>query len=112
MTMQFQKTDTGMKGGITAIEDCESACKNIHSGVTSVRSDLRAGWQGAASQTFLNQLELWEQDYLQVQKMLTEIKNLVNDSNTTMNNNEEDVNLTAVTAFGGNEGNRIFDALA
>jgi WXG100 family type VII secretion target len=112
MNMQFQKTDTGMKGGITAIEDCESACKNVHSGVTSVRSDLRAGWQGAASQTFLNQLELWEQDYIQVQKMLTEIKNMVNESDKTMNTNEEDINLTAVTAFGGNEGNRIFDALA
>ncbi|MFC3452145.1 WXG100 family type VII secretion target [Amycolatopsis speibonae] len=112
MNMHFQKSDGGMKGGITAIEDCESSCKTIHSGVTSVRSDLRADWQGAASQTFLNQLELWEADYLQVLKMLTEIKDLVRDSDNTMNTTEDDINLTAVTAFGGNEGNRIFDALA
>ncbi|EME62747.1 WXG100 family type VII secretion target [Amycolatopsis decaplanina] len=111
MNMQFQKTDTGMKGGIAAIEECESACKNIHSGVTTVRSDLRADWQGAASQTFLNQLELWEQDYVQVLGMLTEIKNLVSESDRHMNTAEEDINLTALTAFGGNEGNRVFDAL-
>ncbi|WP_037310389.1 WXG100 family type VII secretion target [Amycolatopsis orientalis] len=112
MSTNFQKTDTGMKGGLAAIEECESACKTIHSGVTAVRSDLRADWQGAASQTFLNQLELWEADYLQVLKMLTEIKELVNESDKTMNVTEDDINLTAVTAFGGNEGNRIFKELA
>ncbi|OXM48489.1 hypothetical protein CFP71_32445 [Amycolatopsis thailandensis] len=111
MTMQFQKTDTGMKGGISAIEECESSCKTIHSGVTSVRSDLKADWQGAASQTFLNQLELWEQDYIQVLNMLTEIKNLVGEGDRTMNTAEEDINLTALNAFGGNEGNRVYDAL-
>lgn len=108
----FQKSDSGMKGGLAAIEECESACKAVHSGVTAVRSDLRAGWQGAASQTFLNQLELWETDYIQVLKMLTEIKDLVNDSDKTMNVAEDDINLTALTAFGGNEGNRIFTELS
>ncbi len=112
MSTHFQKSDSGMKSGLAAIEECESACKTIHSGVTGVRSDLRAGWQGAASQTFLNQLEMWETDYVQVLKMLTEIKELVNESDQTMNVNEENVNLSALTAFGGNEGNRIFHALS
>ncbi|WP_410657418.1 WXG100 family type VII secretion target [Amycolatopsis sp. lyj-112] len=112
MTTNFQKSDSGMKGGLAAIEECESTCKVIHSGVTSVRGDLRSGWQGAASQTFLNQLELWETDYLQVLKMLTEIKDLVNESDKTMNVSEDEINLTAMTAFGGNEGNRIFKELS
>ncbi|WP_409494768.1 WXG100 family type VII secretion target [Amycolatopsis sp. cmx-11-12] len=109
----FQKSDSGMKGGITAIEACETECKTIHGGVAAVRADLQKDWQGAASQTFLTQLDTWEGEYLQVLRLLTEIKEMVNASDIQMNNSEEDINLSALTSFGdgGGVGGGIYKAL-
>ncbi|MBB5856294.1 WXG100 family type VII secretion target [Amycolatopsis umgeniensis] len=107
----FQKTDSGMKGGLTAIQTCEDECKRIHSGVTSVRADLKNDWQGAASQTFLNQLEGWETEYLQVLNLLTEIKEMVNASDQQMNTAEDEINMYAATSFGG-ESDRVLKELS
>ncbi|WP_414945468.1 WXG100 family type VII secretion target [Amycolatopsis sp. cmx-11-32] len=107
----FQKTDSGMKGGLTAIEECESECKRIHGGVTSVRADLKNDWQGAASQTFLTQLEAWETDYVQVLALLTEIKEMVNASDQQMNTAEDEINLVAMSSFGG-ESDRVLKELS
>ncbi|MCK2239948.1 MULTISPECIES: WXG100 family type VII secretion target [unclassified Crossiella] len=110
-TPQFQKTDTGMKGGYQAIQSCLDTCRSIGGNVANISTDLGGNWQGQASQTFLANLRAWMEDYNRIINSLDEIGELVGISDQQMNDVEADITLLSQGAFTGGEGDRVFKSL-
>ncbi|GAA2792992.1 WXG100 family type VII secretion target [Crossiella cryophila] len=110
-TPYFQKTDTGMKGGYQAIQTCLDSCRAIGGAVANISTDLRGNWQGQASQTFLNNLQAWMEDYNRIVNSLDEIGELVGISDQQMNDVEADIALLSQGAFTGGDGDRVFRSL-
>lgn len=109
-TPQFQKTDSGMQGGVRAIDECLGTCRGVHTKVMGVRSQLGTEWTGVAGTTFVRKMDEWERNYNQILTMLGTIRDMVQNSDKEMTNTDDDIALTAVTAF-GDASNTVFRGL-
>ncbi|GAA4553156.1 WXG100 family type VII secretion target [Amycolatopsis samaneae] len=108
---KFQKTDSGMKGGYQAIQECLDTCKGIGVNVEGIAGELHGEWQGVAAQTFLTNLREWMSDYHRIVNSLDEIGELVGISDQQMNSVEHDIELLSKNAFTGGESDRVFNAI-
>ncbi|MEU5692060.1 WXG100 family type VII secretion target [Actinosynnema sp. NPDC020468] len=108
-TPRFQKTDSGMKAGYQAIQECYDDCVHIGQKVELIAAELHGKWEGTAAQAFRRNLQAWMQDYDKIVNTLDEIGELVGISDQQMTQVEDEITQLAQHAFnGGNESDRVF----